>query len=815
LQSELPDVSSMLLIHSRGGRRAARGRTQRVWQVALSCLLSLSLGAGAQAAQRRALPDIWQVGVVLQAPFAEYDASGHWLQGANIEVLNQLAANLRVRLVWHGYNSQEALDQAGRQHLIDIAPGQIQTPQSLRDWLFSEPYLRVPNKVVGLQGRGIRSVDLESLPPSDRVALSGPGALSRFATLSYPALHQVLQPSERAALQAVIKQQADYAVIDEAQLSILLRDPAFMQIAVVGDSGYTRLLRIAVRADRPDWADLIDTQLQQMPGRYFHQVYARWLLPDYPALTDRLAFWRALAILGILLALALGAGAWWQSHQRRSLEARLERAREVLERQEAEREALRLPQFSIDNSTVGILWVNWDSRIRYANLAALKLLGALQLDQLLGRALFDFYPALSVDQWHDLWNRLRGSATVANFEGHCVRLDGSSLPLDIALSFLRFGSAEYLVVFVSDASERHRARAALEESEARLQGIAANVPGLVFRLERAAQDAPLQLAFLSEAAYAMLGHAPQQLQRHLIRLPAWVYPQDRQDFLRSWRQALEGQGLWVWQGRMVTRAGRQRWIDLKASRRVFEDGRVVWDGIAWDISKNKHNELRLAESRQTLRELSAHLESVREEEKARIAREVHDELGQMLTVLRLEMSMCEIGFAELDPKLKERLHTMQRLIEQTFLIVRDVASALRPPILDAGIASAIEWQVRRFEARTQIPCLVSVPEAPLPLADGSAIGLFRILQEALTNVMRHAQAHSVTLVLAQCDGMLNLRISDDGVGFDTTVPHGVSFGLVGIRERVLLLNGTLEISSEPGQGTTLSVSVPMEQEEPA
>ena len=111
--------------------------------------------------------------------------------------------------------------------------------------------------------------------------------------------------------------------------------------------------------------------------------------------------------------------------------------------------------------------------------------------------------------------------------------------------------------------------------------------------------------------------------------------------------------------------------------------------------------------------------------------------------------------------------------------------------------------------------MVFVPEAPLPLADGSAIGLFRILQEALTNVMRHAQAHSVTLVLAQCDGMLNLRISDDGVGFDTTVPHGVSFGLVGIRERVLLLNGTLEISSEPGQGTTLSVSVPMEQEEPA
>ena len=201
---------------------------------------------------------------------------------------------------------------------------------------------------------------------------------------------------------------------------------------------------------------------------------------------------------------------------------------------------------------------------------------------------------------------------------------------------------------------------------------------------------------------------------------------------------------------------------------------------------------------------------MREEEKARIAREVHDELGQMLTVLKLETSMCELAYAQLDPGLNERLNSMKRLIAQLFQLVRDVATALRPPILDAGIASAIEWQARRFEARTQIPCLVRVPENLRALSDAKAIGLFRILQEALTNVMRHAQAHTVELTLAVEGEHLRLTISDDGVGFIPTQGRAVSFGLVGMRERVLIMGGQLSLHSALGEGTTLSVTVPLD-----
>jgi signal transduction histidine kinase len=154
---------------------------------------------------------------------------------------------------------------------------------------------------------------------------------------------------------------------------------------------------------------------------------------------------------------------------------------------------------------------------------------------------------------------------------------------------------------------------------------------------------------------------------------------------------------------------------------------------------------------------------------------------------------------------------MKRLIAQLFQLVRDVATALRPPILDAGIASAIEWQARRFEARTQIPCLVQVPDNLPALSDAKAIGLFRILQEALTNVMRHAQAHTVELTLVLEGDELCLTVSDDGVGFVATADRPTSFGLVGMRERVLIMGGRLVLESEPGEGTSLHVWVPVSE----
>ncbi|WP_455805805.1 PAS domain-containing sensor histidine kinase [Pseudomonas fluorescens] len=771
-----------------------------------SHLAQLSAGQQQWLAQHNEL----RVGLVLQAPYAQYDRRLQRLSGANVELMKLLAKTLNVELSWRNFQDLAQLETAVREGEIDIAPGLSQTPSALRLWQFSDPYMRVPQLVVSDQ-KASGVVDLEKLDSQVRVAVRMPSTTADYLRGNYPHLNLQGVPLERQALQLLLSQQAAYAVVDEAQLGRLSVEPEFAELVVVGDIGLPQLLRVGSRRDWPELAGIVQSALRAIPAKDLEQLHNQWLQPKYPRLSESPGFWQNLSLLFAVMLLSCVAIVFWQRRQQHSLEQRLLAAREDIALRAASEEALRLTQFSIDQSTVGILWVNWDSHVRYANRAAEVMLG-YPSGGLIERPLIDFEPGLHMDRWLNLWKRARASEEgPLSFETSCVRADGSVLPADVSLSFLRFRDSEYLVVYLTDVTERRRALAALQESEARLQGIAANVPGLVFRLERAPVTGQIDFAYISEGSESLVGYAPAVIAHRDMGLRSLVHPDDKASYHRTQDQALDTDSDWSWQGRILTRQGEQRWAEIKAITRQLEDGAYVWDGIVWDITESKRIELELAASREQLRELSAHLESVREEEKARIAREVHDELGQMLTVLKLETSMCELAYAQLDPGLNERLNSMKRLIAQLFQLVRDVATALRPPILDAGIASAIEWQARRFEARTQIPCLVQVPDNLPALSDAKAIGLFRILQEALTNVMRHAQAHTVELTLALEGDELCLTVSDDGVGFVAAAGRPTSFGLVGMRERVLIMGGRLTLESEPGEGTSLMVRVPVSE----
>ena len=786
-----------------------------LWVIGWLWLPLMGHAAPVPAAQLSAEQQQWlarhtelRVGLVLQAPYARFDRRLQQLSGANVELMKWLAQALNVELIWRNYPDLAQLEQAARNGEIDLAPGLTQTPAGLRLWQFSDPYMRVPQLLVGTRN-GTGSVDLERVDSQTRVAVRMPSATADFLRSSYPGLNLQGVPLERQALQLLLSQQATYAVIDEAQLSRLSAEPEFAELAVVGDVGLPQLLRVATRRDWPELAGIVERGLHAIPARDMEQLHSRWLQPKYPHLGPSPGFWQNLSLLILALLLASMAIVVWQRRQQTSLERALLSAREDLVLHTASAEALRLSQFSIDQSPVGILWVNWDSHVRYANRAAEEMLG-YSPGAVLERPLRDFDPGLTMDRWLNMWRRARNHKEgVHRSETLCVRADGSQFPADVTLSFLRFQTAEYLVVYLNDITERHQVQAALQESDARLQGIAANVPGLVFRLERSLLTGELDFPYISEGSESLAGFSPATLRLREVGLRSLVHPDDRADYHRVQDLALDSDSDWSWQGRILTRQGQQRWAEIKAITRRLDDGTVVWDGIDWDISESKRIELELDSSRGQLRELSAHLESVREEEKARIAREVHDELGQILTVLKLETSMCELAYAQLDPGLHERLNSMKKLIAQLFQLVRDVATSLRPPILDAGISSAIEWQARRFEARTHIPCLVQVPEHLPPLGASKEVGLFRILQEALTNVMRHAQAHTVELTLSVQGRELCLSISDDGQGFVPAGGRPTSFGLVGMRERVLMLGGTLALHSVPGEGTTLTVRVPL------
>jgi len=253
-------------------------------------------------------------------------------------------------------------------------------------------------------------------------------------------------------------------------------------------------------------------------------------------------------------------------------------------------------------------------------------------------------------------------------------------------------------------------------------------------------------------------------------------------------------------------------IDTTWCRVGLPDGATI--GLGADLTERMRTEAELLASREQLRALAAHLQCVREEERARISRELHDDLGQMLTGIRLDLSWLGRQLArsrsELVRALVEQTRSMVTLVDEAVETVRRTATDLRPQILDhLGLAAAIEWQAADFEKRTQIPCEVTARVDPELLDPEVSTAVFRIVQEGLTNVARHADASRVRVSVHEQDGQLVVAVSDDGRGI--TEPERSGLGLLGMRERARLLGGDLSVLGTPGRGTTIAMRLPLAQ----
>jgi signal transduction histidine kinase len=221
-----------------------------------------------------------------------------------------------------------------------------------------------------------------------------------------------------------------------------------------------------------------------------------------------------------------------------------------------------------------------------------------------------------------------------------------------------------------------------------------------------------------------------------------------------------------------------------------------------------NNELK--KSREELMDLSSHLQSVREDERTNVAREVHDELGQILTGLQIDFSNMILELPQDKSKLIKRSEKMTELIDQSIQTVQRISEELRPSLLDKlGIIPTIEWHVEEFQNRTGLNCEVTFNTDNVDLDKDPSITIFRILQETLTNVARHANATLVKITLKKENGCLILEIMDDGKGItkeDISSPK--SFGILGMRERAHFVGGEFKINGTKGKGTTTTVTVP-------
>lgn len=237
--------------------------------------------------------------------------------------------------------------------------------------------------------------------------------------------------------------------------------------------------------------------------------------------------------------------------------------------------------------------------------------------------------------------------------------------------------------------------------------------------------------------------------------------------------------------------------------------------IMRDMTERNRVEEQLRSSREQLRNLSAHLQAVREEERRQIATEIHDELGQILTALKLDLSWLKRRLAKEKSELIPSVHTMMNLVDTTIEVVQRISSELRPGVLDyLGLFAAIEWQVEEFRKRTGIAFELSVGTEELPLDQKRATAIFRIFQETLTNVIRHSGATKVQVHAELECNTLALQIRDNGKGItDTQLASPTSFGIIGIRERVRFLGGDVKFLGVPDIGTTVIVSMPLTKEE--
>ncbi|HSY30337.1 MAG TPA: histidine kinase, partial [Burkholderiaceae bacterium] len=346
----------------------------------------------------------------------------------------------------------------------------------------------------------------------------------------------------------------------------------------------------------------------------------------------------------------------------------------------------------------------------------------------------------------------------------------------------------------------------------RFRAIVSNTPGLVFQFLWHADDS-LSFPYLSEGCQALLGIPADQLRGDSSHFLSQILPEDRPSYLESMRQsAVEIKG-WNWEGRIWVEAWKDiKWINLRATPRKLTGDAIQWEGIMTNISDSKLEQAEITRSRAQLAELSAHVEAVKEKERTRIAREIHDDLGGNLTAIKMALALLTRRLPTGDSTLLEKAGYVDSLVDRTIEAVHRISGDLRPGILDFGLVAAIDWQAKEFEKQLGIPCVFTSKEEEINLQPDQATALFRIFQEALTNIGKHAQAARVEVRLIRNQRDVQLEIEDNGQGMaasDRLKPK--SFGIRGMAERVSALGGNLSINRAANGGTIVGISIPLKE----
>lgn len=415
----------------------------------------------------------------------------------------------------------------------------------------------------------------------------------------------------------------------------------------------------------------------------------------------------------------------------------------------------------------------------------------------------DLFP----DEEKDYINkRIEGVFTNGNndAEANFLTKKGEKIPYYFKAVLMNYEGKLCLLGSGIDITERKKAEEQVRSSEQKYKLLFESNPQPMWMFDLPAYN----IIDVNDAAAEQYGYTKQEF----ISLSATDLrpPEDVSKFLKylntDFRLGVHHGGVW----RHKRKNGDIIYVEILSHDIVYE-GKQVRLILANNITDKYIAEEKLKESYEAIRELTGHIQNIREEERSHIAREIHDELGQQLTVLKMDVSWLNKKVGHSDEVVMNKLKSLAEMLDGTVKTVRRISSELRPSLLDdLGLVAAIDWHLKEFGQRSGIETVFNEPEHDLYIPEKFKTGLYRIFQESLTNVARHSVASAVKVVLQEKDSYLVLSIEDNGKGFDMEkAKDRRTLGILGMKERSMMMGGVYEISSQPGKGTIITVSVPV------
>jgi len=460
-----------------------------------------------------------------------------------------------------------------------------------------------------------------------------------------------------------------------------------------------------------------------------------------------------------------------------------------------------------DNTTCGLLFADPETgEFLECNPRICGMLGYSR-DELRRLSVPDIHREEDLPRVMQEFRRMANSDNSQSLNIPVKRKDGNLFYVNISSFWIKYKGKECLVGAFLDVTGNRKTEQALREQQARLAYAQklSHVGSWELNLESGNER-------WSDEVFRIFGYAPQAFTPSKSWKLESVHPDDRGKFQSHMRQGIATREQFEFEFRVLRSTNEVRIV--RALNEVVRNRKgeaVSLLGTLQDVTQRRQADARLRRSHEELRRLADHLQLARESERISIAREIHDEMAQSLTAQKIDMVRLKSKLPQDEPLLTELSGEILQSINKTITSVQRILTELRPALLDdLGLVAAIEWQVNEFQRRSEMRCHLVLPDDEAILTPEQRTAMFRIMQESLSNILRHSNADEVWVELTVDEPWLSMSIVDNGKGIsELEVLSSGSFGLIGMRERAHIFSGSVSIHGKEGEGTTVSVRIPL------